>query len=74
MEGEQYERIATAESVTRLMISQMKTIFRGGVSERWLALGKGRRHEYSLLFAWSNPGESTRRLAGRVSADIMRRK
>jgi three-Cys-motif partner protein len=69
-----YERIATTESVTRLMISRMQAIFPGGVSDKWLALGKGRRHEYSLLFAWANPSEGTRRLAGRVSADIMRRK
>jgi len=70
----QSEKVATAEGVRRLMISQMKQLFRGGVLENWLPLGKGRRHEYSLLFAWSNPSGKAKSLAGRVAADIMRRK
>lgn len=67
-------KIANADSVTRHMISQMRTVFRGGVLERWLPLGKRGRHEYSLLFAWSNPSEKAAALARRVATDIMRRK
>lgn len=72
--GDLNQKLATAESVTRLMISQMKTIFRGGVLDEWLPLGKRGRHEYSLLFAWSNPSSKASRLARRVAKDIMKRK
>ena len=67
-------KLATADSVTRLMINQMKGVFRGGVLDRWLPLGKQGRHEFSLLFAWSNPSERAAALAKRVATDIMRRK
>lgn len=66
-------KVATAESVTRYMISEMKTMFRGGVLDRWLPVGNRGVHKFSLLFAWSNPGPAARALAGRVAADIMRR-
>jgi three-Cys-motif partner protein len=72
--GDRSQKVATADSVTRFMIGQMKGVFRGGVLDRWLPLGKQGRHEFSLLFAWSNPSEKAAALAKRVATDIMRRK
>lgn len=67
-------KIATADGITRYMISRMETIFKGGVSQSWLPLGRNGRHQFSLLFACSNPGEKAKTLAQRVAREIMTRK
>ncbi|MEN9867180.1 MAG: hypothetical protein RL748_2770 [Pseudomonadota bacterium] len=67
-------KVVTPTSITRYMINKMGTIFEGGVSERWLPLGRDKRHNYSLLFACSNPDKAARSLAQRVAKDIMTRK
>jgi three-Cys-motif partner protein len=72
--SEQTKKIASADSITRFMISCMETIFGGGVSKAWLPLGRGGRTYYSLLFACANPGEKAKKLAQRVANDIMKRK
>jgi three-Cys-motif partner protein len=81
MQGDMFEvnsrpdrKIATADSITRFMIECMSGIFRGGVSEKWLPLGRDGRHFYSLLFACSNPHPKARGLAQRVAREIMTRK
>src|SRR5690606_9199653 len=60
-------RVESADQVTRYMISCMKGVFGGGVSDTWLPLGKGGSHWFSLIFAWSNPSKSATELASRVS-------
>jgi three-Cys-motif partner protein len=57
-----------ADIATRFMIERMKTIFRGGVLDEWLPLGKNGAHWYSLIFACANPrgGEIARRIARHV--------
>jgi three-Cys-motif partner protein len=67
------QKVATAENVTRFMIAEMRSIFRGGVLDRWLPVDNRGVHKFSLLFAWSNPSQKARDLAGRVAADIMSR-
>ena len=67
-------KIATADAVTRFMISKMKTVFKGVVLDEWLPLGKKGGHWYSLIFACSNASPAARNLASRVAKDIMRRK
>lgn len=67
-------RVESADQVTRYMISCMKGVFGGGVSDTWLPLGKGGSHWFSLIFAWSNPSKSATELASRVSKDIMRKR
>jgi three-Cys-motif partner protein len=68
------KKIATAEGITRYMIGRMETIFEGGVSDRWLPLGRNGIHQFSLLFACANPGEKARSLAQRVAREIMKRR
>jgi len=68
------KKIASADGVTRFMISRMKTIFKGGVLDHWLPLGKNGAHWYSLLFAWANPSKAASNLASKVAKDIMTRK
>jgi hypothetical protein len=67
-------KAATADAVTRFMIARMRTIFKGGVLEEWLPLGKRGGHWHSLIFAWTNPGAAASSLASRVARDIMRKK
>jgi len=65
---------ANADIVTRFMIQRMKTVFRGGVLETWLPLGKNGRHWYSLLFAWGNPSERAGEIASKIADHLMMRK
>ncbi len=67
-------KIATADGITRYMIRRMETIFDGGVSDKWLPLGRSGIHQFSLLFACSNPAERAKSLAQRVAREIMTRK
>lgn len=67
-------KIATADAVTKFMISKMKTTFKGKVLDSWLPLGKAGGHWFSLIFACSNQNPKAHELATRVARDIMRRK
>ena len=68
------QKIATADGITRFMIQCMESIFGGGVSKKWLPLGRDGRHFYSLIFACSNPSSKAHTLAQRVAKEIMTRK
>lgn len=67
-------KIAKADAITRYIINRMGTIFKGGVSDSWLPLGRGGVHKFSLIFACSNPGAKASSLAQKVARDIMTRK
>jgi len=67
-------KIGTADNITKFMINRMKKIFRGDVSDKWLPLGRDGRHNFSLIFACSNPRDAAKRLSQRVAKDIMTRK
>lgn len=71
---ETQRKIATADAATRYMIERMKSVFEGGVLDKWLPLGKKGGHWYSLIFAWSNPSDAAKSLASTVARDIMSRK
>lgn len=64
----------TVDSVTRYMIARMKLIFRGGVLDEWLPLGRGGSHWYSLLFACANPSARAVDISGRLARAVMKRK
>jgi three-Cys-motif partner protein len=64
-------KVATPDSITRYMIRRMKTIFHGGVLDRWLPLGANGIHMYSLIFAWANPSEKAK-LAGKLADAVLR--
>lgn len=67
-------KVASADGITRFMIQCMEGIFGGGVSRKWLPLGRDGRHYYSLIFACSNPTAKAKVLAQRVANEIMTRK
>jgi three-Cys-motif partner protein len=66
-------RQASADAATRFMIGRMKTIFEGGVLDRWLPLGKNGAQWYSLLFAWGNRSEKAGRIARGIATHLMQR-
>lgn len=72
--AEAARRVVSADAITRYMIKRMKGAFAGRVLDDWLPLGQGRRHWYSLIFAWSNPSDKATQLARRVGTHIMRRR
>ncbi len=73
-QGDVVEKIATADSITRYFIGELKKVFHGVVLDEWLALGAKNGHWYSLVFACSNDSENAKKLAGRVAKDIMRKR
>ncbi len=66
-------RRASADAATRFMIRRMKIVFKGGVLDRWLPLGKHGAPWYSLIFAWGNPSERAGRIARDIATNIMQR-
>jgi three-Cys-motif partner protein len=69
---EQKYSAADAESVTKFMIVRMKEIFKGGVLDEWLPLGKDGAHRFSFLFACANPKPAAYELAMRLAKSVMR--
>jgi three-Cys-motif partner protein len=73
-EREQVRKQLNADIATQFMIDRMKGVFRGGVVDSWLPLGKNGRHWYSLVFAWGNPNQRASEIAQRIATHIMTRK
>ena len=72
-EQEVSRRTATVESVTKLMISQMKRTFAGGVLNEWVPLGRSKNHPlYSLIFAWANPSDRASKLARALAKVVLK--
>jgi three-Cys-motif partner protein len=63
-----------ADIATRFMITRMKTVFKGGVLDEWLPLGKNGAHWYSLIFACGNPNQRAWEIASRIARAVMTRK
>ena len=68
------EKESTADVATRLMIERMKPIFHGHVLDRWLPLGRGGGHWYSLIFACGNPNQRAWEIGSRIAEAVMKRK
>lgn len=64
-------KTATPESVTKYMHHRLTSIFRGGVLDEWLPLGRNNAHWYSLMFAWANPDPKAK-MAGKIAVSVMR--
>jgi three-Cys-motif partner protein len=64
---------SSADDATRFMIERMKGVFRGGVLDTWLPLGRDGAHWYSLIFAWGNPSANAGRIAQNIARHIMQR-
>jgi len=67
-------KVATPESITLYMIERMKSVFKGGVLDEWLPLGRNGQHWYSLIFACANPDPKAHQLALRLASGVLRSK
>lgn len=72
--GTSVSKVATPESITLYMIKRMKTVFKGGVLDEWLPLGRNGQHWYSLIFACANPDPKANQLALRLARGVLRSK
>jgi three-Cys-motif partner protein len=68
------EKESTADAATRFMIERMKPIFHGHVLDRWLPLGRGGGHWYSLIFAYGNPNQRAWEIGSRIAEAVTKRK
>lgn len=62
-----HEKVVTAEIAADFMIERLKTVFKGGVSDIKIELGKHAYPSYHLLFAWANPNPKAKALAKKLS-------
>ncbi|MCF6197238.1 MAG: hypothetical protein L3J50_11115, partial [Emcibacter sp.] len=62
-----YEKVVTPESAALFMIERMKGIFKGGVLDIMIPLGKHAYKSYYLLFAWGNPSQKAKALANKLA-------
>jgi three-Cys-motif partner protein len=61
------EKLVTAESAARFMMERMRGVFRGGVLDEMIPLGKHSYPSYYLLFAWGNDSPKAKALANKLS-------
>lgn len=66
-ESTQQEKNVTPESAAHFMIERLKSVFKGGVLDEMIPLGKHSYPSYYLLFAWGNPSKKTSELANKLS-------
>lgn len=66
------EKMARAQEYSEFFRDRLASIFKGGVAERYLPLGKGRLHEFSLMFACANPSTAAFETALRIANHILR--
>lgn len=68
---ERFEKVAKAEQFSEMFRERLGEVFAGGVARRYLRLGKGRLHEYSLMFACANPSPAASGAALRIANHIL---
>ena len=64
-------KIGGAVELTGFVQERLRTVFKGGVSEKALPLGRGGRHEFSLIFACANPSPKASVLALRLADAVL---
>jgi three-Cys-motif partner protein len=69
---ERLEKIAQAKEYTDMFRDRLRSVFKGGVADVYLPLGRGRLHEYSLMFACANPSPSAYGKALSIASHILR--
>lgn len=65
-------KIGGAQELSEYVKERLKTVFRGGVSAQSLPLGRGGRHEFSLVFACANPSPRASGLALRLADAVLK--
>lgn len=68
---ERFEKVAKAEQFSEMFRERLGEIFAGGVAKRYLRLGKGRLHRFSLMFACANPSPAASGAALRIANHIL---
>lgn len=69
---ERLEKIARAKQFSEMFRDHLKEAFDGRVSDVYLPLGKGKLHEFSLMFACANPSANAFQAALRIATHILR--
>lgn len=65
-------KIGGAAELSEIVQERLATEFAGGVADTVLPLGRGGRHEFSLVFACANPSERASSLALRLAEAVLR--
>lgn len=68
---EKLSKSATIDDITRFKIECLGNIFKGGVLDKWLPLGRDGAHWYSLIFAMANPGKQAKKIGHNIARHIM---
>jgi three-Cys-motif partner protein len=66
------EKMARASEYSEFFRTRLASIFKGGVADRYIPLGRGRLHEFSLMFACANPSSAAFETALRIANHILR--
>lgn len=69
---ERLEKIAKAKQFSEMFRDHLQDVFAGGVARAYLPLGRGRRHDFSLMFACANPTAAASETAMRIANHILR--
>lgn len=69
---ERLEKIARAKQFSEMFQNHLREVFEGGVAKTYLPLGRGRRHDFSLMFACANPSQAASETAMRIANHILR--
>jgi three-Cys-motif partner protein len=69
---ERLEKIAKAKQFSEMFREHLQDVFAGGVANAYLPLGRGRRHDFSLMFACANPRTAASETARRIANHILR--
>jgi three-Cys-motif partner protein len=69
---ERLEKIAKAKQFSEMFRDHLQDVFAGGVASAYLPLGRGRRHDFSLMFACANPRPAASETAMRIANHILR--
>ena len=64
-------KIGGAMELTGFVQERLRTVFKGGVSDKALPLGRGGRLEFSLIFACANPSPKASGLALRLADSVL---
>lgn len=66
------EKIARAAQFSEMFRAHLEGVFKGGVARAYLPLGRGNRHDFSLMFACANPSRPAYEAAMRIANHILR--
>lgn len=69
---ERLEKIARAKQFSEMFRDHLKEAFGGRVAEAYLPLGRGKLHQFSLMFACANPSPSAFGIALRIANHVLR--